>query len=124
MKRFYQNLNLYVIQSLLHVTAMLYHGNILLADGIYWLSIYSIDHSKGFYDLRIAVHAGIKDVITNFRYMADPNYRVYFYCNICSNKCSEHFCIVNNDHKTVTCCDSRKTMSMTKSRQQVSFKVL
>ena len=93
------------------------HGDILLVDGIYWMAIYSNDHSKGCYDLRKVVHAGICKVIKKFSYM-DRNYRKYFYCNICSNNCSsEHFCRVNDDEKTVTCCVSRKTMSMTKPRQ-------
>ena len=105
--------------NLLHnaITLHTVFGDILIVDGIYWLSIYSNDHFKGCYDLREALHAGIHKVINNFRYMADLKYFEYFYCNICSNNCSEHFCSVNNDQKTVTCCVSRKTMCLTKSRQ-------
>ena len=93
------------------------YGVILLVDGIYWMAIYSIDHFKGCFALREAVHAGIHKVICNFRNMADLKYFEYFYCNIWFCKCSEHFCRVNDDKKTVTCCDSNKTMSLHESRQ-------
>ena len=97
------------------------YGDILLVDGINWMAIYSIDHFKGCYALREAIRAGIHKVISNFRYMADLKYFEYFYCNICSYKCSEHFCIVNDDKKEVTCIKSRKTMSLTESRQLLWF---
>ena len=99
------------------ITLHIDDGDILLVDGIYWLSIYSKDHYKGCYDLREAVHAGIGEVISNFCYKPKDKCRDYFYCNKCSYKNSEHFCLVNKDQKTVTCCDSRKTMFLTESRQ-------
>ena len=98
------------------------YGDILLVDGIYWIAIYSTDPLKRCSALCEPVFNGICEVISKFHYKAEPNnLKKYFYCKMCAYKCSEHFCIVNNDHKTVTCCDSRKTMSFNKSRQQPWF---
>ena len=94
------------------------YGDILLVDGIYWMAIYSTDPLKRCNKLRTAVHNGIDEVINNFNYMAKfKAIDNFFYCNICCNKSSEHFCHLNDDHKTVTCCDSHTTACINESCQ-------
>ena len=86
------------------------YGDVLLVDGISWMSVYSTDPLKRFFTLRKVVHSGIHEVVNNFRYMANfKNLEEYFYCKICSNESAEHFCYLNGDQLTVTCCDSHKT---------------
>ena len=97
------------------------YGDILLVDGIKWFSLYSIDHFKGCCALRKAIHAGILEVISKFHYKPDPKILDYFYCNICYYKRFEHFCLVNIEQTSVTCCKSRKTISLTESRQLYWF---
>ena len=93
-------------------------GDVLLFDGIYWIAICSTDPSKRCCALRDAVHTGICEVVSIFDYMAEfKNLKEYFYCKICCNKSSEHFCRLNDDQKTVTCCNSHTTACINKSHQ-------
>ena len=94
------------------------YGDILLVDGIYWMAIYSTDPLKRCFALCKAVQTGIFEVVHYFRYLANfKNLEEYFYCKICSNEFSEHFCHLNDDQKTVTCCDNHATACIDDSRQ-------
>ena len=93
-------------------------GEVLLYDGIYWIAICSTDPSKRCCVLREAVHTAIREVVSIFDYMAEfKNLKEYFYCKICCNKSLGHFCRLNDDQKTVTCCDSHTTACINKSHQ-------
>ena len=94
------------------------YGDIFLVDGIDWMAIYSTDPLKWCYALHEAVHTGILEVVSNFQCMANFNkLEEYFYCKICSVKTSEHFCYLNIDQKTVTCCDNHATACINESCQ-------
>ena len=94
------------------------YGDILLVDGIYWMAIYSTDPLKRCSILHEAVHTSIHEVVINFHYMANiKNLEEYLYCKVCSNESPEHFCHLNNDHKTVTCCKKPTTACINESRQ-------
>ena len=94
------------------------YGDILLVDGIYWMAIYSTDPLKRCFGLCKAVQTGICEVVHYFRYMANfKNLEEYFYCKICSNESFEHFCHLNDDRKTFTCCDNHATACIDDSRQ-------
>ena len=100
------------------------YGDILLVDGIYWMAIYSTDPLKRCCVLREAVHSGISEVISNFQCMANfKSLEEYFYCKICSNESPEHFCYLNDDQKTVTCCDNHTTACINESCQLPWFSV-
>ena len=100
------------------------YGDILLVDGIYWMAIYSTDPLKRCCVLREAVHSGIREVISNFQCMANfKSFEEYFYCKICSNESPEHFCYLNDDQKTVTCCDNHTTACINESCQLPWFTV-
>ena len=100
------------------------YGDILLVDGIYWMAIYSTDPLKRCCVLREAVHSGIREVISNFQCMANfKSLEEYFYCKICSNESREHFCYLNDDQKTVTCCDNHTTACINESCQLPWFTV-
>ena len=94
------------------------YGDILLVDGIYLMAIYSTDPLKRCSPLHEAIHAGIREVVINFCYIANvKNLKKYFYCKICSNESPKHFCHLNDDQKTVTCCDSHTTACINESCQ-------
>ena len=94
------------------------YGDILLVDGISWISVCSTDPLKRCYALRKAIHMGICEVIREFHYMANfNNFEEYFYCKICFDESSEHFCLLNDDKKTVTCCDNHTTACINESCQ-------
>ena len=94
------------------------YGDILLVDGIYWMAIYSTDPLKRCSALPEAVHSGIRKVVSNFQCMTNfINLEEYFYCKICSNESPEHFCYLNDDQKTVTCCDNHTTACINESCQ-------
>ena len=100
------------------------YGDILLVDGIYWMAIYSTDPLKRCCILRETVHSGIREVISNFHCMANfKSLEEYFYCKICSNESPEHFCYLNDDQKTVTCCDNHTTACINESCQLPWFSV-
>ena len=100
------------------------YGDILLVDGIYWMAIYSTDPLKRCCVLREAVHSGIREVISNFQCMDNfKSLEEYFYCKICFNESPEHFCYLNDDQKTVTCCDNHTTACINKSCQLPWFTV-
>ena len=57
-------------------------------------------------------------VVSIFYYMVNPkNLEEYFYCKICSNESLEHFCHLNGDWKTVTCCVSHRIDCINESQQ-------
>ena len=100
------------------------YGDILLVDGIYWMAMYSTDPLKRCSALREAAHTGISEVVDSFCYMANvKNLDEYFYCKICSNKTFEHFCRLNDDRKTITCCDNLTTACINKCCQLPWFSV-
>ena len=77
------------------------------------MAIYSTDPLKRCCAFSEAVQIGILEVVNNFRYMANiKKFDKYFYCKICSNKFLEHFCRLNDDEKTITCCDNHTTICM------------
>ena len=94
------------------------YGDILLVDGISWMAIYSTDPLRRCFFLREAVHTGICEVVINFHCMANiKKFEEYFYCKICSNETLEHFCHLNDDQKTITCCDNHRTARINESCQ-------
>ena len=100
------------------------YGDILLVDGIYWMAIYSTDPLKRCCILREAVHSSIHKIISNFQCTGNfKNLEEYFYCKICSNESPEHFCYLNDDQKTVTCCDNHTTACINESCQLPWFTV-
>ena len=100
------------------------YGDILLVDGIYWMAIYSTDPLKRCCILREAVHSSILKIISNFQCTGNfKNLEEYFFCKICSNESPEHFCYLNDDQKTVTCCDNHTTACINESCQLPWFTV-
>ena len=94
------------------------YGDILLVDGISWMSLCSTDPLKRCYALSKAVHIGISEVVRKFHCMNNfNNLEEYFYCKICFDESSEHFCRLNDDRKTVTCCDNHRTACINESCQ-------
>ena len=72
--------------------------------GIYWIAVYYSDPYKRCSTIREVVHTGIGKVIQNVQYMSNAgNLQEYFYCTICSNKSTEHFCKLRQDKKTHVC---------------------
>ena len=79
-----------------------------------WL-IYSTDPLKRCYALCHAVQTGISEIISNFRYMT--KFKILTNTFIVRHGSSEHFCYLNNDQKTITCCDSYTNVFINESRQ-------
>ena len=92
-------------------------GDILLLDGIYWITICSNDPFKRCYALR---EAGIHEVVSHFKDMAEFK---YFNCKICCNEFSEHFCHLSDDQKTVICCNNHTAACFNKCYQFSWFSV-
>ena len=98
------------------------YGDVLLVDGIYWIAVYYSDPYKRCSTIREVVHEGICEVIHNFRYISNVGkLKEYFYCTICSNKTTEHFCQLKEDKKTVVCCESCTSNVINKTRHQPWF---
>ena len=98
------------------------YGDVLLVDGIYWIAVYYSDPYKRCSTIREVVHTGIRKVIRNFQYMPDiGNLEEYFYCTLCSDKSTEHFCQLKKDKKTLVCCANCTANIIDKSRQQPWF---
>ena len=98
------------------------YGDVVLVDGICWIAIYYSDPDKRCSTIRDVVHAGISEVIDNIQYMCNrEKLEEYFYCTLCSNKTTEHFCHLKDDKKTVICCESSTSNFIDKTRQQPWF---
>ena len=98
------------------------YGDVLLVDGIYWIAVYYSGPYKSCSTIREVVHAGIAEVIQKVQYMSNiGNFEEYFYCTLCSNETTEHFCRLKEDKKTLVCSKRFTTNSIDKTRQQPWF---
>ena len=60
--------------------------------------------------MQTAVCEGLRKVMSNFRYSnRNEDFEAHFYCVICSNGSSEHFCRLTKDKTEFVCCDNYKT---------------
>ena len=104
------------------ITLQTNYGDVLLVDGIYWIAVYYSDPYKRCSTIRDVVHTGIGEVTQNFQHISNiGNLEEYFYCTICSNKTTEHFCQIKEDKKTIVCCESCTSNVIDKTRQQPWF---
>ena len=104
------------------ITLQTNYGDVLLVDGICWIAVYYSDPYKRCSTIREVVHAGIGEVIHNFQYMSHVgNLEEYFYCSLCFNKSTEHFCKLKKDKKTLICCESVTSNFIDKTCQQPWF---
>ena len=118
LKRTLRNTQRYRNMITLHTN----YGCVLLVDGICWIAIYYLDPYKRCSTIRNVVHTGIHEVIHNFQYMSNiGNLEEYFYCTICSNKTTEHFCHLKEDKKTLMCYESFTANIIDNTRQQPWF---
>ena len=61
-------------------------------------------------------------MIHNIQYISNVGYlKEYFYCTICFNKPTEHFCQLKEDKKTLVFCESCNSNIINKTRQQPWF---
>ena len=98
------------------------NGDLLLVDGIYWIAVYYSDPYKRCSAIREVVYAAIGEVIHKFQYMSSvEDLEEYFYCTICSNKSTEHFCQLKKDKKILVCCESFTSNVIDNTRQQPWF---
>ena len=84
-------------------------GDVLLVDSIYWLEVYYSGPSSKCFGIREVVHEGISIVMRDFNYVNIKSPEERFYCKLCSNTTSEHFCRLDEHKKILTCCDSSET---------------
>ena len=96
-------------------------GDVLLVDSIYWLEVYYSGPSSKCFAIREVVHKGIGIVMSDFNYVNIKSPEERFYCKLCSNTTSEHFCRLDEHKKILTCCDSSETSSIDIFCQQPWF---
>ena len=104
------------------ITLQTHYCDVLLVDGIYWIAVYYSDPYKRCTTIREVVHEGICEVTRTFQYMSNVEYlEEYFYCTLCSNETTEHFCQLKKDKKTLVCCENYTSKVIDRTRQQPWF---
>ena len=95
---------------------------IQLVNSINCIKIYHRGSLKKCFNMQTAVCEGLRNVMSNFRYSnSNKDFEAHFYCKICSNDSSEHFCRLSEDKTEFVCCKNYKTETINNFPRQLQW---
>ena len=95
---------------------------IQLVDSINCIKIYYRGSLKKCFDTQTAVCEGLRNVMNNFRYSnGNKDFEAHFYCMICFNDPSEHFCRLSEDKTEFVCCKNYNTKPINNFPRQLPW---